>query len=180
MHFFKSHVNCQGSWDSCKGFFQIVLLPQHASINWADPTQNCAIILQSRYGNGQRIKDVQITAAHIPGHNNINAHRKSSELSYDLEWMLYPKSLHKAIKILKFNPEADMFSSNINHQFYTYISYQADPKAKAVDSFRVSWNSLKFYTFPPFSETSRTLKKIKVEKAEGILLAKSSLISSVV
>ena len=94
--------------------------------------------------------------------------------------MLYPKSLHKAIKILKFNPEADMFLSNINHQFYTYFSYQADPKAKAVDSFRVSWNSLKFCAFPPFSETSRTLKKIKVEKAEGILLAKSSLISSVV
>ena len=30
------------------------------------------------------------------------------ELSYDLEWMLCPKSLHKALNILKFNPEADM------------------------------------------------------------------------
>ena len=30
------------------------------------------------------------------------------ELSYDLEWMLCPKSLHKALNILKFNPEEDM------------------------------------------------------------------------
>ena len=63
-----------------------------------------------------------------------------------------------------------MFASNINYQFHTYFSYKADPKAKAVDSFTVSWHSLKFYAFPPFSIISRTLKKIKAEKAEGILV----------
>ena len=39
-----------------------------------------------------------------------------------------------------------------------------------MDSFAVSWHSLKFYAFPPFSIISRTLKKIKAEKAEGILV----------
>ena len=43
-------------------------------------------------------------------------------------------------------------------------------KAKAVDSFTVSWHSLKFYAFLPFSIISRTLKKIRAEKAEGILV----------
>ena len=84
--------------------------------------------------------------------------------------MLCPKSLHKALKILKFNPEADMFPSNINYQFLIYFSYKADPKAKVVDSFTFSWHSLEFYAFPPFSIIPRTLKKIKVEKAEGILV----------
>ena len=56
------------------------------------------------------------------------------------------------------------------YQFHTYFSYKADPKAKAVDSFTVSWHSLKFYAFLPFSVISRTLKKIKAEKAEGILV----------
>ena len=83
-------------------------------------------------------KDIHITAAHTPGHQNINADRESRELSYDLEWMLCPKSSHKALKILKFNPEADMFTSNINHQFHTYFSYKGHLKAKAVDSFTVS------------------------------------------
>ena len=83
--------------------------------------------------------------------------------------MLCPKSLHQALKILKFNPETDMFESNINYQFHTYLSYKADPKAKAVDSFTISWYSLKFYASPSSSVISRTLKKIKVEKAEVIL-----------
>ena len=82
--------------------------------------------------------------------------------------MLCPKSLHKALKIVKFNPEADMFTCNINYQFHIYFSYKADPKAKDVDS--VSWHSLKLYSFPTFSIISRTLKKIKAEKTEGILV----------
>ena len=64
--------------------------------------------------------------------------------------MICPKSLHKTLKILKFNPEAEMFASNTNYQFHTH--------------------SLKFYAFPPFSVISRTLKKIKAGKAEGILV----------
>ena len=56
-----------------------------------------------------------------------------------------------------------MFASNIKYQFHTYFSCKADPKAKAVDSFTISWHSQKFYPFPPFSVISRTLKKIKAE-----------------
>ena len=45
-----------------------------------------------------------ITAAHIPGHKNINADKESRELSYDLEWMLCPKILHKALKNIEIQP----------------------------------------------------------------------------
>ena len=114
-------------------------------------------------------KDIHITAAHTPGHQNINADRESRELSYNLEWMLCPKSLHKALKIVKFNQEADKFTSKINHQFYTSFSYKRDPKAKAVDSFTVSWHSLKFYAFPPFSINQR---RESWRYISGALLAK--------
>ena len=63
-----------------------------------------------------------------------------------------------------------MFARNINYQFRTCFSYKADRKAKAVDSFTVSWHSLKFYAFPPFLVISAKLKKIKAEKAEGMLV----------
>ena len=39
-----------------------------------------------------------------------------------------------------------------------------------MDSFTVSWHSLKFYAFLSFSVISRTLKKIQGKKAEGILV----------
>ena len=66
-------------------------------------------------------KGIHNTGTHIPGHKNIKTHRKSRELSYDLEWMLSPKCLHKALKILKFNQDADIIASGINHQYHTYI-----------------------------------------------------------
>ena len=57
------------------------------------------------------------------------------------------ETLHKALKIFKFNPEADIFVSNINYQFRTSFSYKTDPKAKALNSFIAVWHSLKFYAF---------------------------------
>ena len=123
-------------------------------------------------------------SCHIPGHKSINADRRSMELSYNLERMLCPKALYKVLKRLKFNLDADTFVRNINYQFRTYFSYKADPKAKTVDSFIVTWNSLKFSVFLPFSVISRTLKKIKAEKDEGILVVPycilPSLVSSVI
>ena len=113
-----------------------------------------------------REKDIHIKSAHMRGHKNINADSESRELSYGLEWILSLKRFYKALKILKFNSEADLFASNINHQFYNCFSYKADPKAKAVGSFTISWQSLKFCAFPPFSVISRKLKKIKAERAE--------------
>ena len=105
------------------------------------------------------------TAAHIPvRHQNINADRESKELSNDLERMLCPKSLHKALKILKFSLKADMFASNINYQFYTYFSYKTHPKAKAMDSFTFSWHFLKFYAFSSFTVISTTSRKSKQRK----------------
>ena len=63
-----------------------------------------------------------------------------------------------------------MFTSNINYQFHNYFSCKSNPKTKAVDSFTISWRSLKFYAFSPFLVISRTLRKIKAEKAEAILV----------
>lgn len=74
----------------------------------------------------------------MPGHRDINGDRESRELPYDLEWMLFPKSLHKTLKIMKFIPETNMFTSNANNQFRIYFSYKAYPKAKVVDSIIVS------------------------------------------
>ena len=72
----------------------------------------------------------------------------------------------------------------INYQFQTYSYYKVDPKAEVANSFTASWCSLKSYVFPPFLVISRTLKKIKAEKAEdlimGTLLPRSNFISSAV
>ena len=56
-------------------------------------------------------KDINVIAAHIPYHKNINVDRESREVPYDLEWMPCPKTLHKVLKILKFNLDADILQA---------------------------------------------------------------------
>ena len=84
--------------------------------------------------------------------------------------MLYLKSLSKALVLLNYTPKVDLFASNVNHQFDSYYSYKPDAEASGVDAVTANWSSLRFYTFPPFSVILKVLKKIRTEKAEGILV----------
>ena len=62
-----------------------------------------------------RKKGIHITASHIPGDKNIEADRESRKLFVDLEWMLYFKSLSKAVMLLNYTANVDLLSSNANH-----------------------------------------------------------------
>ena len=64
----------------------------------------------------------------------------------------------------------DLFASRLNNKLPKYASWKPDPKAEFIDAFSRSWNSLKFYAFPPFSIIEECLKKVMVEKANGIIL----------
>lgn len=45
-----------------------------------------------------------------------------------------------------------------------------DPYAWEIDAFTVNWKQFNFYAFPPFSIILKVLKKIKQDKATGILV----------
>ena len=48
------------------------------------------------------------------------------------------------------------------------MSYRPDPQAIDIDYFSITWSSLKFYAFPPFSVIGSMINKISREKATGI------------
>ena len=76
-------------------------------MNKANPIQVYAITLQKQIWKWAEKRTCILQLPNIPGHKNINADRESRVLSCVLEWMLCPKSLHRTLKILKFNPVAD-------------------------------------------------------------------------
>ena len=69
---------------------------------------------------------IWITAAHIPGAENVIADYESRKSYKDAEWMLNPEIFQKAIKHLKFKPYLDCFASRLNTQLPKYISYKPD------------------------------------------------------
>ncbi len=113
-------------------------------------------------------KQIWISAAHIPGSLNFVADFESRHIATASEWMLNKNKLNDALQTLNFVPEIDLFASRINHQFLKYVSYRPDPKAIDIDAFSITWSSLKFYAFPPFSVIGRMLSKISKDKATGI------------
>ena len=113
---------------------------------------------------------IWLTAAYIPGKDNIIADRESRNKNVDTEWMLNPRFLKLALNYFNFLPCIDLFASRINKQFNTYVSYKPDPYAKHIDAFTITWSTEDFYCFPPFSCVTKVIRKIIQDKARGILV----------
>ena len=111
-----------------------------------------------------------LTAAHIPGAQNITADYESRNFNMDIEWMLNPKILTQALQGISFSPTIDMFASRLNKQFPQYVSYRSDPFALHIDAFTISWADKQFYCFPPFSCVLKVIRKVINDKGRGILV----------
>ena len=114
-------------------------------------------------------KGIWLSAAHLPGSQNIQADRASRIFHDQTEWKLDQDIFHRITSQL-IKPEVDLFASRLNFQLDRYVSWKPDPGALAVDAFTLDWSSYVFYAFPPFSVLGRVVQKIQEDMAEGILL----------
>ena len=114
--------------------------------------------------------NIQLTAAHIPGKQNIIADRESRVSHVDSKWMLSPRYLHQSLNLLSFKPDIDLFATQINRQFSDYVAYRPDPEATFMDAFTIDWPGLKFYALPPIAIISRVLSKISQDETKGIIV----------
>lgn len=114
--------------------------------------------------------NIWLSAAFIPGVLNTEADIESRKINYDAEWKLNSHMLRTALNKLSCEPTVDLFASQLNAQFDTYVSFRPDPQAIAVDAFCFKWKMYTFYAFPPFSVLPRVLQKIRIEEASGILV----------
>jgi len=102
-------------------------------------------------------RDLWLSAAHLPGRENMEADAASRQFNESIEWKL----------------RHDIFTaiaSRLNAQLPRYASWKPDLGATYVDAFSISWKNENFYAFPPFSLVLKCLKKIEEEKAEGVLI----------
>ena len=113
-------------------------------------------------------RKIWLSAAQIPGKQNLIADFESRRNQRASEWKLDRASLICALQRLDFKPDVDLFASRINHQFPYYVSYIPDPEAIAIDAFSLNWSTLNFYAFPPFSVIPTVLNKLMTEGAQGI------------
>ena len=108
---------------------------------------------------------------HIPGVLNQSADKASrKQYESETEWQLNREIFHQIEEIL--GPfDLDLFASRINTQCQKFFAWRPDPDAFAIDAFSHSWSNCKGYAFPPFSVMGRVLQKVRLEKAELVLIA---------
>ena len=116
------------------------------------------------------LRNIWLTAAHLPGCQNTEADFRSRHFNDRTEWML-DKGSFQTITYKFGSPEIDLFASRLNTQVPRYISWMPDPEAEAVDAFTLDWGSFTlFYAFPPFCLIAKCLQKIQRDKASGLLV----------
>ncbi|XP_041469922.1 uncharacterized protein LOC121419534 [Lytechinus variegatus] len=113
--------------------------------------------------------DIWVTAAHLPGVENVIADRRSRHFRDETEWMLNPKLFRELCNSMG-TPNIDLFASRLNNQLPIYVSWQPDPGALAINAFTLDWGEFEFYAFPPFCIINRCLQKVVEDKAEGIMI----------
>ena len=114
-------------------------------------------------------QQIWVSAAHIPGSENVVADKNSRIFERSSEWKLR-ESVFKHIVSIFGKPDIDLFASRINYQLSNYISWRPDPRAMAVDAFFVNWSLTYNYCFPPFSIILKVLQKIQQDKAQAIVV----------
>lgn len=97
-------------------------------------------------------RNITVFASYISSFDNVEADRESRKLPDDTEWELAQFAYRKVLETFS-TPAIDLFATRV-----------------AVDAFTLNWNSIVFYAFSPFNLILRVLKKIRDEKAEGILV----------
>jgi len=81
-------------------------------------------------------RKIWLSAARIPGKDNITADREFRIFSDNKEWML-STHLFQEIVATWGEPTIDLFASRLNKQVACYASWKPDPEASYVDAFSI-------------------------------------------
>lgn len=114
-------------------------------------------------------RNIWIFASYIHSKENVDADTQSRLKNLDTEWELSNFAYKKIVNTFS-KPNIDLFATDLNTKCRNFCSFENSQFAVAIDAFTISWSEKFFYAFPPFSMILRTLKKIKVDKAQGIVV----------
>lgn len=114
-------------------------------------------------------RKIFVYASDIRSEDNIIADAESRRNHPDIEWELSNPAF-KRLTATFGQPQVDLFASRINKKCLNYVSWHKDPDAFAINAFTLDWSEFFFYSFPPISVILKTLRKIILDKATGILV----------
>ena len=193
-----SNERVHGAWNKTEKTYHInyleLLAVKLALESLAGESQNCKILLRVdnttaiAYVNkmgGTQFEDLNLLArgiwqwaeernltlyaSYIKSKENVEADYLSRITNFDTEWSLSKIAFQKITQKLG-TPKVDLFASLNNRKCTDYVSRFPEKEALETDAFTITWKNKEFYAFPPFALILKTIAKIRVEKATGIVV----------
>ena len=116
-------------------------------------------------------RDIELTAIHVPGVDNVLADLLSRQEINQREWSLHGHVTNMIFKIWG-RPNIDLFASVHNHKLPVYCSLLPCPAALSRNAFSINWGCCwSSYAFPPPVLLHKVLQKICQDRARVILIA---------
>ena len=81
------------------------------------------------------VRNIWLSALHVPGVKNVSADELSRHLNLQLEWTVSPSVFH-AISACFGARVIDLFASRLTALLPEYVSWQPDPMAKYIDALK--------------------------------------------
>ena len=115
------------------------------------------------------VRDISVFASYISSEDNCEADFESRRLEPETEYEISSFAFNKITEFFQI-PDIDLFASRTNHKCIRYVSWKKDPGSETIDAFTLNWKDFYFYAFPPFSIILKVLRKIRKDKAQGIVV----------
>ena len=84
-----------------------------------------------------RVREIWLSACHIPGSTNVDADTESRKINSSTEWFLHSDVFADINKM--WGPfQIDLFASRLNFKVPSYVSWKPNPGATYVNAFFMS------------------------------------------
>lgn len=114
--------------------------------------------------------NIWLTCLHIPGVSNL-AEEQLHKFQGELEWSLNSDMFSKICQ-LWVEPSIDIFATRLNAKVLQFCCWNPDLDAKFIDCYTINWSDFNsVYIFCPFSLLGRSVQKIRMDRARGIVIA---------
>ena len=140
-----------------------------ACIERCSSTKPHLLTMTEHIFNWASTRRITLSAAYIPGVENVDADTASRCKNTDTEWMLSPTVFSRLCRLFG-TPKMDLFASRLNAQLPVYASWHPDPHAQYTNAFTINWNDSFMYAFPPFSVIGPVLQKLLHDSATILLI----------
>ena len=116
------------------------------------------------------VRNITISAIHIPGVQNTQADKLSRLEEIDHDYSLSSSKFSTLSQAISFPLTSDAFASRLNNKLPNYISWHIDPYSSLVNAFSFKWLK-NLYLFPPIPLIDRVLDKfIQDNVTNGLLI----------